>query len=41
MATREAIKTFGNSVPIENTEMQIDESESDGNGTWIPTGVTE
>ena len=41
MATRDAIKAFGNCVPIENTEMQIDESKLDGNGTWIPTGTTE
>ncbi len=36
MATRQAIKSFGGAVPIEETETEVDESVLDGNGTTPP-----
>ena len=36
MATRAAIKSFANSVPIENTEIEVDEAKVDGNEMWMP-----
>jgi hypothetical protein len=40
MATREAIKSFADAVPIEETETEVDESVLDGNGMtppgWVP-----
>ena len=42
MATREARKSLGNAVPIDGTEIEIDESVLDGNGMtppgWVPPG---
>jgi hypothetical protein len=42
MATREAIKSFGNAVPVDGTEIEIDESVLDENGRtppgWVPPG---
>lgn len=40
MATRQAIRSFGGAVPIEETEPEVDDSMLDGNGMtpigWVP-----
>jgi hypothetical protein len=38
MATRVAIKSFSNSAPIEDTEIEVDEAKLDGNEMWTPPG---
>ena len=41
MATRQAIKSFGGAVPIEETETEVDVSVLDGNGMTPPGWTPE